>query len=84
MKLSKRIQAHTRSVELRWCKNEFMEMSSGWRRRRSATSKPMDHCFWCGHAFDDGEMMALARPMKGGNKVLCQKCAGEVDAENPS
>jgi len=39
----------------------------------------MDTCFWCGHEFVDGEMMALAQPKKGKNKALCQSCAGNME-----
>jgi len=42
----------------------------------------MDSCFWCGYKFENGEMMALASPEKGTNKVLCQKCVDVLESGN--
>jgi len=79
MKLQRGIPAHTLTIEFNWCKKDFLLMSPGYRAARSKMHNPMDSCFWCKHAFDDGEMMALAQPKgKGGNKMLCQKCATEL------
>jgi len=75
MKLSKKIPAHTKTVEFNWCRKDFMVMCQKFRDIRSQSSNPMDSCFWCNHEFVDGEMMALAQPKKGVNKPLCQKCA---------
>lgn len=75
MQLSWMVPAHRFTVTFNWCKRDFMPMSPKYREIRAKQSKPMDTCFWCKHAFEDGEMMALAQPDKGGNKVLCQSCA---------
>ena len=81
MKLSRVIPQHRRIVEFRWCKKDFMEMSPKYRAIRAEMRKPMDSCFWCQYKFKDGEMMALAAPMKGTNKILCQVCAADVLGE---
>jgi len=43
----------------------------------------MDKCYWCGHPFENGEMMALACFEKKGNKVLCQGCAKKLLRGDP-
>jgi len=79
MQLTKRIPARTKTVKFKWCKKDFMEMSDKYRQIRAKTGRAaMDKCFWCGHVFANGEMMALAQPEKGANKVLCQNCADEA------
>jgi len=78
LKLSKKVQAHTKSITFNWCKKDFTEMSQQYRQIRAKCRNPMDTCFWCKHKFKDGEMMALAQPKKGANKVLCQACAEEA------
>jgi len=78
VELSRTIPAHRKAIKFNWCKKDFMEMSPRYRRIRSTLRDPMDACFWCKHKFIDGEMMALAQPEKGTNKVLCQACADEL------
>jgi len=75
LKLSREIPSHTKTVVFTWCKKDFKVMNQKFRDIRSHSRNPMDTCFWCGHAFVDGEMMALAHPQKGANKALCQGCA---------
>jgi uncharacterized CHY-type Zn-finger protein len=53
-------------------------MTPNFRRIRSGHKNPMDTCYWCKHAFEDGEMMALAHFVGKANKVLCQSCANEL------
>jgi hypothetical protein len=53
-------------------------MSPTFRRIRSGRRNLMDKCYWCGHVFIDGEMMALAHFVGKANKVLCQSCADEL------
>jgi superfamily II helicase len=55
-----------------------MEMSDAYREVRSRMKKPMNRCFWCKYSFENGDMMALAHALKGGNKILCQSCAKEL------
>lgn len=82
IRLSRLIPARTQTIEFDWCKREFLAMSQVYRNSRR-NMKPLDSCFWCGHKFEDGEMMALAHPKRGGaNKVLCQQCADEMEDTN--
>jgi hypothetical protein len=76
--LSKRVPARTRTETADWCQREFLPMTPDFRRIRSSRRNPMDKCYWCGHPFDDGEMMALAAFVEKGNKTLCQSCADEL------
>lgn len=67
-----------RTAEFRWIKREFLTMSQNYRWVRRNMGNPMDSCFWCNHAFADGEMMALGAEKRHGNVVLCQGCAKEA------
>lgn len=80
MYLSRRISARTKTLNAAWCEKEFLEMTPRYREIRGGMRNKMDTCHWCKHKFADGEMMALAcfKGVKGGNKVLCQKCATEL------
>lgn len=78
LSLSKEVPRHVRVDRFRWCVREFSRMSQEWRAIRSKHPKAMDRCFWCRTRFADGDMMALAQPVKGANVVLCQKCADEL------
>lgn len=75
MKLSRIIPQHVHAVKFRWLHRDFMTMSDRYREIRARTSHPMDACKWCGYAFANGDVMALAQPEKGVNWVLCQTCA---------
>ena len=77
--ISKRIPARTITVKALWVKKDFMEMSDRYREIRGRLRKPMDTCHLCRHKFENGEMMALSHLVPGGNKVLCQTCAGELE-----
>jgi len=74
MELSKIVPSRRKTIKFNWCNKEFLVMSEKYRSARNKM-RPMDTCFWCGHKFDNGEMMALAQPEKGANKLLCQTCA---------
>lgn len=78
LKISKQVPATTKTLTARWCKRQFITMSKRYRSIRATTGNPMDCCYWCGHKFPDGEMMALAAFNDIGNKVLCQSCADEL------
>jgi hypothetical protein len=78
MKLSRNVPAHKRTEKFTWCKKDFLVIDQRYRDIRAKMRKPMDSCYWCGHKFIDGEMMALACPIRGTNKVLCQPCAEEL------
>ena len=80
LRLTKVIPARCKTITLEWVKRDFMEMSPRYREIRSRTRNPMDSCFWCGHGFEDGEMMALGCIGKGGNKVFCHDC---LSGRNP-
>ena len=73
--LTKRIPARTKTVNFLWIKREFTEMSQRFREIRKKCHSKMDACWWCGHKFEDGEMMALAAVSGKLNKILCGSCA---------
>ena len=74
------IRRTTEMLTAKWCKKDFLPMSQGFRVGRARSDNKMDKCFWCGHEFIDGEMMALACFKEKGNKVLCQGCASPLVA----
>jgi len=78
MQLSKRIPSRKKTITFLWLKKDFMIMSLNYRHVRAKLHSPMDTCYWCGHAFIDGEMMALGALPGAGNKVFFQKCAKEA------
>jgi len=80
MKLSRQIPARTKTIEFNWCKKDFMVMDDAYRTIRTKHRKgTMLSCFWCGHHFENGELMALAQPKKDLNKMLCQTCANKLN-----
>ena len=80
MRLSRMIPARRMTLIALWCKKDFVVMGDEYRHVRRVLRDPMDSCFWCGHEFEDGEMMALACFDGKGNKILCQGCATELEA----
>lgn len=82
MFLTKNMPARKKTVHFRWCKKDFLVMDDGFRAIRAKMRNPMDKCFWCGHSFVNGEMMALAAREKAGNVVLCQECASKLMEES--
>ena len=78
--LSKLIPQHTRSMRFKWCKRDFM-LFGDFKAARSRMSRPIlqgGRCYWCHGPFHDEDMMALAAPEKGANRLLCQTCAGQL------
>ena len=90
MKLSKRIPARTKTIQFNWAIKDFTKCTEQYRKirnnlgRRSGT---MLKCDWCGHNFEDGEMIGLAQPKQGQegpkrNWALCNKCCELVGAQS--
>ena len=78
LRLSRQVPARIETITVLWCRKDFIPMSQRYRLMRRKMGKPRDSCFWCGHEFIDGEMMALAALEGEGNKTLCQQCADEM------
>ena len=74
---TKRIPERTHTEKAQWCHRDFTQMSQQFRAVRTKARNKMDKCFWCHHAFEDGEMMALAA-FECGNQTLCQACAEKL------
>lgn len=78
--LSKVIPRHTHTVRFKWCKRDFMVFGE-FKAARTRQKLPIlqgGKCFWCHRPFGDSDMMALAGPEKGANKLLCQICAEQL------
>lgn len=80
LKLTKTVPEHKKIVVFLWLHRNFIPMSQEYRKARSRMKSKMDACFWCGHKFKDGELMALAAIKGKTNRVLCQDCAAEAEA----
>jgi len=80
MHLSREIPARREIIQAKWCKKDFIKMGKEVRKARQCMRDPMDKCYWCGHKFIDGEMMALACLSGEGNKILCQNCAAQLES----
>lgn len=82
--LKKIIPEHVKRYRVLWLKQNFTTMSERYRRIRLDCGGSMLDCFWCEKKFKDGEKIALASLQSingkiGGNKTLCQSCAGLVE-----
>ena len=76
LKLSKYIPGRIKTIEITWYKADFMVMSDKYKRGH------MRSCFWCGHKFENGEMVALAGVKGKLNKILCKKCIELIEKES--
>lgn len=76
MEITKHIPARTVTVRYRWVRREFLVYDQTYRTARAGMRRRLNRCGICNHAFEDGEMMALAAPEGKTNQVLCQTCAG--------
>lgn len=78
--LSRVVPRHTLRVRFQWCKREFMEFGV-FKEARARMKTPIlqdGKCYWCHRPFKDDDMMALAAPESGTNKLLCQECAAPL------
>jgi hypothetical protein len=78
IKISKTIPARKKRYEITWINHDFMEMSQRFRDVRKKHKNKGDKCWWCGHSFEDGEVMALVGVAKKLNQIVCQRCAKEI------
>ncbi|KPK42092.1 MAG: hypothetical protein AMJ65_08200 [Phycisphaerae bacterium SG8_4] len=78
LQLSKQIPAHRKTEKFRWCKQDFMLYGKFRKARERYRMLCVKQCYWCRRDFQDDDMMALAAPMKGKNRLLCQGCAKEM------
>lgn len=76
MTLSKIVPQRRCTIEFNWVKSDFMLFGTfRVAREKRMGLRGMDKCFWCKKPFADADMMALAQPTSGANRVLCQGCA---------
>lgn len=81
LSLSKVVPRHTRVERFRWVKRDFMQFGVFKAARQRMGLREYDKCWWCKSPFKDADMMALAQPEKGANRILCQPCAGKLEAK---
>jgi hypothetical protein len=73
--LSKVVPAHRKTMKFNWIHREFQLFGNFKAARTRMGLSIYDKCFWCKKPFADADMMALAQPTTGKNRVLCQGCA---------
>ena len=83
MKLTRHIPARTETLNVLWCRRDFLTMSQSYRAVRERMANPMDTCYLCHHKLADGETISIACIEGKGNKVLCVSCADKVLASEP-
>lgn len=74
-RLERVVPRHKQSVVFRWIKRDWMIFGAFKAARERMGLGVYGHCFWCKQPFAEIDMMALAQPEKGANRVLCQVCA---------
>jgi hypothetical protein len=75
VKLSKVIPARRKTLKFKWLNKEFTKFTESFRNIR-----PKDTCcYWCKGTFQEGDILGLACPEKGRNRLLCQKCCEEAE-----
>ena len=82
MQLSKRIPAHNKTEKFLWCTKAWMLWGAFSKARKGMGLPYTKQCYWCHHKFVPGDMMALAAPTKGENRLLCHACATELLKSN--
>ena len=83
MEISRRIPARTKTILFSWAYKNFTKCDQKYREIRKRRGS-MLKCDWCGHEFEDGEMIGLAqpKPKQEGPKrnwALCDKCYDSLD-----
>lgn len=73
--LSKTVPAHTKTVTFNWVHRQWQVFGDFKAARVRMGLGVYDKCFWCKKLFADSDVMALAQPTSGKNRVLCQDCA---------
>jgi hypothetical protein len=73
--LKKTVPKHTHIEKFNWCRKDWLPYSSDFKRIRDKMSRKLDKCHWCKKRFELDEMISLAQPQKGPNRVLCSNCA---------
>lgn len=82
--LTRMVPAHRKTVEFRWCKHNWMTFGFYRAARERHRMSIQTACFWCRADFKDDDVLALAQPMSGKNRLLCQSCAAETSSPNGS
>lgn len=67
----------TKTFEVQQVGLDYCIFNEFYREIRKNSRYPGFECFKCEHRFDEGEKLSLAITSQG-NKVLCRKCAEEV------
>lgn len=79
MILTKVVPEHTVTLKLSWLDPDFAIMSQKYRNIRKRAGEKDPSCYWCGHSFADGEMIALAGRSQKTNVTLCQTCVDQIE-----
>lgn len=83
MQLEREVPRHKKTVKFSNCRKDIFVYDETFVRIRSGMKNKLDKCFWCNRPFKLGDQMALAIPLEGRNKVLCDACATELINSEP-
>lgn len=78
--LSRVVPRHKRTERFRWVKRDFMQFGVFKAARQRMGLREYDKCWWCKTPFAEADMMGLAQPEKGANRLLCQSCVAAMEA----
>lgn len=82
--LSRLVPERLKTIRFNWCKRNFMKFGFYRGVCEKRRMEVQSTCFWCRTPFKDDDMMALAQPEKGANKLLCQSCAEKISSADTS
>lgn len=77
--LSKVVPRHKVTAKFRWLTRNWMKFGNFKAARQRVGLGIHDKCWWCKAPFADSDVMALAQPETGANRVLCQRCAETME-----
>lgn len=78
MQLSRDVPRHTRTERFQWVNLDFMPFGVFKAARSRMKLKEYHQCYWCKKPFAEDDMIALAGPEKGANRLLCQDCGKQL------
>ncbi|HEX2600082.1 MAG TPA: hypothetical protein VHL05_14985 [Terriglobales bacterium] len=80
--LSREVPRRTETVRFNWVQKTFQQFGVFAAARKRMGLREYTHCYWCRRAFVDDDMLALAQPEKGANRLLCQACAEQATSSS--
>lgn len=74
MKITREIPARTESLDILWCKSDFLNYGEMEAGRNEAKMKTQKRCFWCNDNFRSDDTVGLVGLKGKKNQLVCQNC----------